>query len=482
MTWEAVIGLEIHAQLKTKSKLFCHCSAAFGDKPNTNVCPVCTAMPGVLPVLNKEVVNSAIKLGLATNCEINPINEFSRKNYFYPDSPKAYQISQFDKPICLAGYLDINVNDEDIRIDITRIHMEEDAGKLVHQGSENISGATHSLVDLNRCSVPLVEIVSEPVIRSAAEAKAYMEKMRQIIRYLDIGDGNMEEGSLRCDANVSIRKKGDTELGTKAEVKNLNSFKSVEKAIILEIDRQIEILEDGGKITQETRHYNEATNSTKTLRSKEEAHDYRYFPAPDLVPIVIDKNWIEDLRKDLPELPDNRKKRFMDEYGLNEYDADIMTVEIFTADFFETTVKAGSKAKDVANWIMGEISSYLNNNHVELANTKITPDLLAKMIKLIEANTISGKIAKQVIPVLLKNGKDPDSVVKEKGLAQVSDTGEIKTLIQEVIDENPGPVEEIKSGKMQTIGFMMGQIMKKSKGKANPGLANKMLKELLGIS
>ncbi|OGI08409.1 MAG: glutaminyl-tRNA synthase (glutamine-hydrolyzing) subunit B [Candidatus Margulisbacteria bacterium GWF2_35_9] len=485
MSWEVVIGLEIHAQLKTNSKLFCHCSAAFGDTPNTNICPVCTAMPGVLPVLNKKVVDSAIKLGLATNCKINSINEFSRKNYFYPDSPKAYQISQFDKPICLAGYLNIMVNNELRRIDITRIHMEEDAGKLVHQGSDNISGATHSLVDLNRCSVPLLEIVSEPVIRSATEARLYMEKMRQIIRYLDIGDGNMEEGSLRCDANVSIRKRGDIKLGTKTEVKNLNSFKSVEKAINLEIDRQIDILEDGGTIIQETRHYNEATASTTSLRSKEEAHDYRYFPDPDLVPIVIDELWIETIRKELPELPEAIQKRFVNDYNLpTDHSVRLTSIKKLAEDFenaYKNRKNENITPLETANVALKYYDYFLSNN-LDFSKSNHASFQIGGLTFLVNTSTVSSSTITSILPDIVNTNYDPIEYVKEKGLAQVSDTGELKSIIQDVIKENPGPAEEIKSGKMQTIGFMMGQIMQKTKGKANPGLANKMLKELLGIS
>ena len=481
MSWETVIGLEIHSQLKTKSKLFCHCSNHFGNTPNSNVCPVCTGMPGVLPVLNKQVVEFAIKLGLATNCEINKENEFARKNYFYPDLPKGYQISQFDQPICLAGHIDINVEDQAKRIRITRIHMEEDAGKLVHRGSENIKGATHSLSDLNRSSVPLLEIVSEPDIRSAKEAKAYLEKVKQIVQYLDVCDGNMEEGSLRCDANISIRKKGDTELGTKTEVKNLNSFKAVERAINIEIERQIDILEDGGKIIQETRHYNESSNSTKSLRSKEEAHDYRYFPAPDLVPIIIDDNWINSVKSTLPELPEVRKNRFVKEYSLSEYDADIMTLDKYAADFFEDTIKFIKKPKEIANWLMGDVTKFLNNNNTTLCETKLTPHNLAKLIGLITNSVITGKIAKDLIVDILKDDTDPEQLVKDKGLAQIADTGALDAFVNEVIAENPGAVADIKGGKPQTIGFLVGQVMKKSQGKANPQMVNQLLRKSLGL-
>ena len=480
MSWEAVIGLEIHAQLTTKSKLFCHCSAEFGAGPNEHVCPVCTGMPGVLPFLNKQVVDYAIKLGLATHCSINAHNEFARKNYFYPDLPKGYQISQFDKPICLSGYMDVAPEGKTRRIGITRIHMEEDAGKLVHQGSDNIKGATHSFVDLNRSSVPLLEIVSEPDIRTAAEAVVYMEQMRSILRYLEICDGNMEEGSMRCDANISIRPKGQTELGTKTEVKNLNSFKAVEKAIKLEIQRQIDVLEEGGTIVQETRHYNEATNSTKSLRSKEEAHDYRYFPDPDLVPLVIDESWIDAVRQTMPELPEARKLRYKEQYQLSDYDAGVLTAEKAVSDFFEKTVALCKKAKEAANWIMGDITGYLNSNHMELSETKLTPEILAEMIDLIAAGTISGKIAKDILPELLKEGDSPKALVEKKGLAQVSDTGAIKSVVESVLAANPESVASIKAGKVQAMGFLVGQVMKQTQGKANPALVNQLLKELIG--
>lgn len=475
MKWEVVIGLEIHVQLKTNSKLFCRCSTKFSHEANSNICSVCIGMPGVLPVLNKQAVENAIKLGLATNCTINKVNEFARKNYFYPDLPKGYQISQFDKPICLKGNLEVSTDDGTKAVGITRIHIEEDAGKLVHQGSDNIKGATSSLSDLNRSSVPLLEIVSEPDIRSAKQAKAYMEKIHQIIRYLDISDGNMEEGSMRCDANISIRKKGDPKLGTRTEVKNLNSFKAIERAINIEVERQIDILEDGGTIVQETRHYNEATNSTKSLRSKEEAHDYRYFPDPDLVPLNISDKWIENIKKSMPELPSTLKKRYLTDYGLNDYDAELMTLDLFTANLFEETSKLSGKPKEVANWLMGDITKYLNANNLELKQTKITPQNLTKIIESIDNKTISRKIAKQIIPDILEKDIDPKIIVKEKGLTQITETGAIEKTIREVLDENPKAVQDIKDGKQQTIGFLIGQVMKKTSGKANPQIVRETI-------
>jgi aspartyl-tRNA(Asn)/glutamyl-tRNA(Gln) amidotransferase subunit B len=481
MDWEAVIGLEIHAQLKTKSKLFCACSTEFGAQPNSHVCPVCTGQPGALPVLNKKAVEYAIKMGIATNCQVNTKNVFARKNYFYPDLPKGYQISQFEEPILLAGHLITEVDGKQEKVGITRIHMEEDAGKLVHAGSDKIAGADYSMSDLNRACTPLIEIVSEPDIRSAAQAKDYMEKIHQIVRYLDICDGNMEEGSLRCDANVSIKKIGETRLGTRAEVKNLNSFKAIEKAIEIEIERQIDILEDGGKVVQETRHYDETTNSTKSLRGKEEAHDYRYFPDPDLIPVVISQQWVEEIKKELPELPIAKKERYMTDYGLSEYDAGVLTADKKGADFYEATLKYSQKYKEVANWIMGDITGFVNDKGINIGEIKATPQALGELVALIEKGTISGKIAKDVLKDLLSSGGSPAEIVEKKGLKQMSDTGEIKAVLQKIIDENPGPVENIKGGNLNVIGFLVGQTMKATQGKANPGLVNKLLKELLGI-
>ncbi len=476
MNWEVVIGLEIHVQMSTKSKLMCNCDASFSSEPNTHVCPVCTGQPGMLPVINKQVVESAIMIGLATNCEIRKLNEFARKNYFYPDLPKGYQISQYDKPICEKGNLEIEANGTKKIVGITRVHMEEDAGKLVHAGSDNIKDASYSLADLNRSSVPLCEIVSEPDIRSAAEAVAYAQKIRQIVRYLGVCDGNMEEGSLRCDANVSVRPKGQLKLGTKTEVKNLNSFKSIEKAINLEVERQIDILEEGGEIVQETRHYNEATNSTKSMRSKEDAHDYRYFPDPDLVPILISEEWIKKVKDALPELPEEKKKRYLNSLSLSDYDAEVITTEKEIADFFEKTISFGAKPKETVNWIMSEILGYLNQKGLLLSQTKLTPELLAELLILIDKNTISGKIAKTILPQIIESGEKAEKIIKEKGLAQVSDEGELKSIIQTVIAENAKVVDDIKSGNHKAMGFLVGQIMKLSSGKANPSKVNELLK------
>jgi aspartyl-tRNA(Asn)/glutamyl-tRNA(Gln) amidotransferase subunit B len=479
MNWEVVIGLEIHAQMSTNSKLMCHCDASFSNEPNTHICPVCTGQPGMLPVVNKQVVESAMMIGLATKCQIRRLNEFARKNYFYPDLPKGYQISQYDKPICEKGELEVEVNGIKRTIGITRVHMEEDAGKLVHAGSDNIKDASYSLSDLNRSSVPLCEIVSEPDIRSAEEAVAYAQKIRQIVRYLGVCDGNMEEGSLRCDANISVRPKGQAKLGTKTEVKNLNSFKSIEKAINIEVERQIDILEEGGEIVQETRHYNEATNSTKSMRSKEDAHDYRYFPDPDLVPILISDEWILKVQGSLPELPEERKNRYINSFALTNYDAEVITAEKETADFFEKTISCGAKPKETVNWIMSEILGYLNQKDLTLSQTKLTPELLAELLLLIDKNTISGKIAKTILPQIIETGEKAEKIVNDKGLAQVSDEGELKKIVQMVIDENSKVVEDIKSGNPKAIGFLVGQVMKRSNGKANPGIVNEIINSLI---
>jgi aspartyl-tRNA(Asn)/glutamyl-tRNA(Gln) amidotransferase subunit B len=482
MSWEVVIGLEIHVQMATKSKLMCHCDASFSDQPNSHICPVCSGQPGMLPVINKEVIESAIKLGLATNCSIRKINEFARKNYFYPDLPKGYQISQYDKPICEGGNLLIEINDEEKNIGITRIHIEEDAGKLVHVGSDNIKDSSYSLSDLNRSSVPLCEIVSEPDMRSAEEAKIYAEKIRQIVRYLEISDGNMEEGSLRCDANISIRKKGSDVLGTKTEVKNLNSFKSIERAINLEVQRQIDILEEGGQIIQETRHYNESTNTTKSMRTKEDAHDYRYFPDPDLVPIVIEKGWIDKIEKDLPELPNQKIQRYINDYSLTFLEAKTITTEKTIALFFEEVVSFGAKPRDVLNWIMSEVLAYLNKHNLDINKTKLSSKLLYELLKLIDENVISGKIAKKILPDILEKGENPKDLVDKQGLVQVTDTQEIQKVIEEVIKENQKVVEEIKAGNKKAIGFLVGQVMQKTSGKANPGIVSKLLSQTISSS
>ena len=474
MKYEAVIGLEVHTELHTATKIFCNCKTSFGADPNTNVCPVCLGLPGVLPVLNKKVFEFAVRAGLALNCEISRFSKFDRKNYYYPDLPKNFQTSQFDLPICEHGYLDVEVDGEVSRIRITRAHMEEDAGKLVHHGS-SITTADYSLVDYNRTGTPLLEIVSEPDMRSAKQAVAYMEKMRAILQYCGISDCRMEEGSLRCDANVSVRPVGQKELGTKTEIKNINSFKGVERAIEYEALRQAEILEAGGTIKQETRTWDENEGVTKSMRSKEEANDYRYFPEPDLVPFTVSDEYIENIRKTLPELPDARKARYMESYGLSTYDAAYVTSDKDRADFFEAMVKAGADAKEACNWLMGELAGKLSENGLEIKDSKVTPEAMAELLKLITKGTISGKIAKKIFPEMWETGKSAETIVKEQGLVQISDTGALEAMVDEAIAENPKAVADFKSGNKKAMGAMIGQIMKKSHGKANPRMVSGIL-------
>ena len=478
MKYEAVIGLEVHTELQTTTKIFCGCKTSFGAEPNTNVCPVCLGLPGVLPVLNKRVLDFAVRAGLALNCEISRFSKFDRKNYYYPDLPKNFQTSQFDLPICERGHLDIEVNGEKKQIRITRAHMEEDAGKLVHHGT-SITDSDYSLVDYNRTGTPLLEIVTEPDMRSAKEAVAYLEKMRAILQYIGISDCRMEEGSLRCDANVSVRPVGQKELGTKTEIKNINSFKGVEKAIEYEALRQAEILEDGGKIIQETRTWDEKEGVTKSMRTKEEANDYRYFPEPDLAPFTVSEEYIEDIRKTLPELPDERRERYIANFGLSSTDAQYMTNDKDTSDYFEKVVAAGADPKASVNWIMGEFASQLSNAGIEIAKAPVTPENLAKLLALIAKGTISGKIAKKVFAEMWKDGADPEEIVKAQGLVQISDTGALKELVVKVIANNPKAVEDFKAGKKKAVGALVGQIMKETKGKANPKVINELLNDEL---
>lgn len=473
MRFQPVIGLEVHVQLKTDSKIFCGCSTRFGAEPNLNTCPVCLALPGALPVLNQKVVEFAIMAGLATNCSISPTNIFARKNYFYPDLPKGYQISQFDLPICLAGHLDIAVGDQTKRIGITRIHMEEDAGKLVH-GQGGGSG-----VDLNRAGTPLLEVVSEPDMRTADEAVAYLKKLYQIVTYLGICDGNMEEGSFRCDANVSVMPVGSGTFGTRAEIKNVNSFKFVKAAIEYEIARQCELIEDGGKVVQETRLFDPNKGVTRSMRGKEEAHDYRYFPDPDLVPVVISDDWIKRVKNELPELPEVKFNRFLTEYSLPEYDADVLTSSRPLADYFEQCAQTCNNAKAAANWVMSELTRSLNDNGIAIEDSPVSPAQLAGLIKLIDGGTISGTIAKKVFEDLWKNGGEAAAIVEQQGLAQVSDTGAIETAIDQIMAANMGQVEEYRGGKDKVFGFFVGQVMKAMKGKANPAVVNDLLKQKL---
>lgn len=478
MKYEAVIGLEVHTELQTKTKIFCSCRTSFGADPNTNVCPVCLGLPGVLPVLNKKVLEYAVRAGLALNCEISRFSKFDRKNYYYPDLPKNFQTSQFDLPICEHGYLDVEVEGEKRRIRITRAHMEEDAGKLVHHGT-SITDSDYSLVDYNRTGTPLLEIVSEPDMRSAKEAVAYMEKMRAILQYVGISDCRMEEGSLRCDANVSVRPVGQKELGTKTEIKNINSFKGVERAIEYEAMRQAELLEDGGKVVQETRTWDEKEGVTKSMRTKEEANDYRYFPEPDLVPFTVSDEYIENIRKSLPELPDARKERYMKEFGLSSEDAVFMTNDKATADYFEASVDAGADPKACVNWLMGEFASQLSTDGIEIAKAPVSAENLAALLKLISKGTISGKIAKKVFATMWKEGGNPEEIVKAQGLVQISDTAELSKLVDEVVGKNPKAVEDFKAGKKKAVGALVGQIMKATKGKANPRVINELLNKKL---
>lgn len=474
MKYEAVIGLEVHAHMLTQAKMFCGCPTRFGSPPNSQTCEICIGMPGVLPVMNARALEFTIRTGLAMNCNISSFSRFARKNYFYPDLPKGYQISQYELPICQGGYLDIIVAGKKKRIGITRIHMEEDAGKNIHEGAGN-----YSFVDLNRAGVPLMEIVSEPDIRTPEEAAEYMKKLRTVLRYLGVCDGNMEQGSLRCDANVSIRPAGQEEYGTRTEVKNINSFKFVEKALEYEIRRQIEVVADGGKVVQETRLWDPSSGTTQSMRSKEEAHDYRYFPDPDLVPIKVEQKWIDEIKASLPELPDTRRERFVAEYKLPEYDAGLLTSERGNANWFEDAIKAGANPKAVSNWMMGDLMRLLNEETKSIEECLLKPGLLAEMIGLIENGAISGKIAKTVFEEMYRTGKAPEVIVKEKGLSQISDSGAIEKAVDEAIANNPKEVERFKSGDEKLIGFFVGLVMKATKGKGNPQMVNDILRKKL---
>jgi aspartyl-tRNA(Asn)/glutamyl-tRNA(Gln) amidotransferase subunit B len=472
LEFETVIGLEVHVELKTESKIFSASPNHFGAEPNTNTSVIDLGYPGVLPVLNKKAVEFGMKAAMALNCQVATHTKFDRKNYFYPDNPKAYQISQFDKPIGEHGWIDIEVNGYTKRIGITRIHLEEDAGKLSH-------GNGYSLVDYNRQGTPLVEIVSEPDIRTPDEAYAYLEKLKSIIQFTGVSDCKMEEGSLRCDANISIRPVGQEEFGTKTELKNLNSFNFVRKGLEFEEKRQREVVTSGGTIDQETRRFDEATGATLLMRVKEGSDDYRYFPEPDLLDIYIDEEWKARISAEIPELPDQRQKRYIDELGLPVYDAKVLTVTKEMADFFEGTVAAGAEAKLASNWIMGDVSAYLNAEGKELHQIALTPEGLASMIKLIENGTISSKIAKTVFKELIENGGDAEKIVKEKGLVQISDEGTLLKIISDVLDGNPQSVEDFKNGKNKAVGFLVGQLMKATKGQANPQKVNQLLNQEL---
>ena len=477
MNYEPVIGLEVHVQLKTESKLFCGCSTSFGSEPNTQVCPVCLGMPGVLPVLNKRAVEYAISTGLATDSRINLKSVFARKNYFYPDLPKGYQISQYEEPLVEDGHIEIEVDGDGKRIGITRIHMEEDAGKLLHgSGPED---SAYSFVDLNRTCTPLIEIVSEPDIRTPEEAVAYLKAIHDIVVYLGISDGNMEEGSFRCDANISVRPVGQEEFGTRTEMKNINSFKFVKDAIRYEIGRQVAEIEDGGKIIQETRLWDSQRGVTVSMRSKEEAHDYRYFPEPDLLPLTVSEALVSELRGHLPELPAAKKARFTDEYKLPAYDAGVLTAERALADYYEEAVKLSKDPKTVSNWVMGELLRLLNEENKSIADCPVSPEALSGLVAMIKKGTVSTKIAKEVFEEMYISGKDAAAIVKEKGLTQISDTGELSSVIDGVLGDNPGEVERFRGGEGKLMGFFVGQVMKATRGKGNPGLINKLLKEKL---
>jgi len=478
MDYEAVIGLEVHAEMLTASKIFCGCSARFGAAPNENTCPLCLGMPGVLPVLNRRVVEFAIKAGLATHCAIAPLSRWARKNYFYPDLPKGYQISQYELPICTAGRVDIEVDGAPRSIRLTRIHMEEDTGKNIHDQDGDAS-----LVDYNRCGVPLLEIVSEPDIRTAAEAGAYLRKLRQVLQYLEVCDGNMEEGSFRCDANISVRPRGSDTLGTKAEVKNMNSFRAVEKAIEHEIERQIDLVSHGERVVQETRLWDPDREETRPMRSKESAHDYRYFPDPDLLPLEVSREWVAEVQAALPELPDARRARFAEALGLPAYDAEVLTARKDVADYFEAAVAAHANPKAISNWVMGDVLRLVRERKLDEAlvirEWPLPAERLASMIKLIDDDTISGKIAKTVFEQMVATGQTPEAIVAEQGLSQVSDSGAIDAAIAAVLDANPDKVAEYRSGKDKLFGFFVGQVMKATQGKANPGKVNALLKERL---
>jgi aspartyl-tRNA(Asn)/glutamyl-tRNA(Gln) amidotransferase subunit B len=475
MIYEVVIGVEVHAQLRTKSKLFCGCGTTFGLTANSQTCPLCLGLPGTLPVINQAAVEMAVRAGLALNCTIAANNLFARKNYFYPDLPKGYQISQYEAPICEHGWIEIAASEGDRRVRIRRAHLEEDAGKSVH-----VAGMNGSRVDLNRAGTPLLEIVTEPDLRSSDEVVAYLKSLRETLIYQDVCDGDMEKGNFRCEPNLSLRPLGQKEFGTKVEMKNINSFKFVKDAIDYEIKRQTKVLSDGGKINQETRLWNLDRGETVVMRSKEEAHDYRYFPDPDLVPLKLDKEWIEGCRKQVTELPAARLKRFVSEFALSEYDASVLTASKAVADYFESCVKLFNQPKTVSNWVMGELTRELNNSGTDASASPVSPGQLVSLLQLVDQGTISLKVAREIFPEVYSSGKTPEQIVQEKGLIQVSDEGALDKIIDEVLAKNPIQVAQFKEGKQQVLGFLVGQVMKASGGKANPGKVNELLKKKLG--
>ncbi len=470
MGFEAVIGLEVHAQLQTASKIFCGCSTRFGAAANTQICPVCAGFPGVLPVLNEKAVEFAVRMGLATHCRIRPTSRFARKNYFYPDLPKGYQISQFDEPLCEAGFLHVDVEGQEHTLRIHRIHMEEDAGKTLH---DQDPGA--SLVDLNRTGTPLIEIVSEPDLRTPAQAHAYLTKLRQILVYLEICDGNMEEGSLRCDANVSVRPAGQEALGVKVEIKNLNSFRGVEAALHFEIARQTAVLDQGGRVRQETRLWDPEKQETRVLRSKEEAHDYRYFPEPDLLPLVLDDAWIARIRDALPELPDAKQERFVRQYALGAYDAEVLTATRALADYYESAVVVAQEPKKVANWVQTELLGLLRAHGAEIQQSPVRAESLGELVRMIETGRISGKMAKEVFAAMAETGDAPAVIVDKRGMQQIGDTATLQRLVDELLAANPAEVAKYRGGKTKVFGFFVGEIMKKTRGQAHPGELDRLL-------
>lgn len=480
MTYEIVIGLEIHVELNTESKMFCDTPVTYGEPPNTKVCPICLGHPGVLPVLNGKAVDYAMMIGLALNCQVAEYSQFHRKNYFYPDMPKDYQISQYDLPLCVKGHLDVGEEGSRRRIDITRVHMEEDTGKLVHiGGGGRIHGADYSQVDFNRAGTPLIEIVSEPDIRSPEEGRRYLQKLRSVILALGVSDCNMEEGSLRCDANISVRREGSAELGTKTEVKNINSFRSLKRALTFEADRQIKLLEEGERVIQETRHWDDLNGVTTSLRTKEEAHDYRYFPDPDLVPLLVDSEHVEELRVNLPELPDARTRRLLEQYAVPRREAETLALDKPMGDFFEETMKSYHDTKKVTNWMLGELTGLLNKADVEVDESAVTPKHLVDLLKLMDKGTISGKMAKEVLKKSFETGKLPSVIVEDSGLVQITDEAAIGKIIEAVVAENPKAVEDYAAGQERAIGFLVGQVMRLTQGKASPDTVNRLLKRRL---